>query len=85
MAFWDWADRREHERLTSRVQQLETVVQELCRRLDLDASALLEQSTGASERVRRLAADGRKIEAIRVHREETGLGLADAKAVVDRL
>ena len=32
----------------------------------------------------RLIADGRKIEAIKVLRESTGLGLANAKVLVDR-
>lgn len=40
---------------------------------DLDAQA------------RRLAASGRKIEAIKVYREATGLGLAEAKEAVERL
>lgn len=43
--------------------------------------ALREQP---SARVLDLAARGRKIEAIRVHREETGLGLREAKDAVDR-
>jgi len=37
-----------------------------------------------SDRVRRLADDpARKIEAIKVYREETGVGLAEAKAAVE--
>jgi len=38
-----------------------------------------------SPRVRQLASSGRKIEAIKALREETGLRLRDAKDVVDRL
>lgn len=37
-----------------------------------------------SEEVRRLVDSGRKIEAIKRHRELTGAGLADSKAVIDR-
>lgn len=85
MAFLDWADRREVEALRRRVSQLEVVVQELCQRAEMDPVALLDHATGASERVRQLADSGRKIEAIKVHREETGLGLAEAKRVVDGL
>jgi ribosomal protein L7/L12 len=42
--------------------------------------------TAVSERVRELAKDSsRKIEAIKVLREESGLGLAEAKRVVEQL
>ncbi len=39
----------------------------------------------ASDEVVRLAKAGYKIDAIKRHREETGAGLAEAKAFVDRL
>ena len=35
--------------------------------------------------VRELLAEGRKIEAIKVYRERTGVGLADAKEAVERI
>ena len=42
--------------------------------------------TEPSDRVRALASDRRSyVEAIRAYREQTGLGLREAKAVVDRL
>ena len=41
--------------------------------------------TWASEMVRRLAMDGQKIAAIKLLRDETGLGLKEAKDIVDRL
>jgi large subunit ribosomal protein L7/L12 len=41
--------------------------------------------TGVSPEVMRLAADGQKIQAIKRLREETGLGLKEAKNIVDRL
>ena len=37
------------------------------------------------EEVRVLAREGRKIEAIKLYRERSGLGLAQAKAVIDSL
>jgi len=40
---------------------------------------------GVSPEVMRLAADGQKIHAIKRLREETGMGLKEAKDVVDRL
>ena len=45
--------------------------------LDIDAAVL--------EEVRRLSDNGQKIEAIKVLREATGLGLAEAKQVVESL
>jgi ribosomal protein L7/L12 len=39
----------------------------------------------ASDDVRRLAMQGNKIAAIKLLREETGLGLKEAKDIVDRL
>ncbi|WP_284735531.1 ribosomal protein L7/L12 [Dongia deserti] len=45
--------------------------------LDIDPKVLDE--------VRRLSAGGQKIEAIKLLREATGLGLADAKGIVDSL
>jgi large subunit ribosomal protein L7/L12 len=38
-----------------------------------------------SEEVRRLASTGRKVEAIRMLREKSGIGLKEAKDLVDRL
>jgi ribosomal protein L7/L12 len=39
----------------------------------------------ASDEVRRLAMSGKKIEAIKVLRDETGMDLKQAKGIVDRL
>jgi ribosomal protein L7/L12 len=36
-----------------------------------------------SDRVKELAGEGRKIEAIKLYRDETGAGLAEAKAAVE--
>jgi ribosomal protein L7/L12 len=40
-------------------------------------------AAGLSAEVRQLANDGKKIQAIKVHREQTGLGLKDAKEAVE--
>ena len=45
--------------------------------LDIEPAVLAE--------IRRLADNGQKIEAIKVLREATGLGLAEAKSIVDSL
>lgn len=42
-------------------------------------------TTDASPEVAELVASGRTIEAIRLHREQTGLGLAEAKDAIERL
>lgn len=45
---------------------------------------IAEGSNDVAE-VRQLASNGRKIEAIKLYREQTGCGLAEAKAFVDSL
>ena len=47
--------------------------------------ATIERAQQMSEEVQRLAATGRKIEAIKLLREKSGLGLKEAKELVDRL
>lgn len=42
-------------------------------------------SGGLSEEIRRLCAEGKKIEAIKVFRERTGAGLAESKAAVEAI
>jgi ribosomal protein L7/L12 len=40
---------------------------------------------GVSSEVQRLAMQGKKIQAIKLLRDQTGLGLRDAKDIVDRI
>ena len=40
-------------------------------------------ASGLSAGVRQLAEDGRKIDAIKLHREETGVGLKEAKDAIE--
>jgi hypothetical protein len=44
---------------------------------------MIAESSGLSPRVEALIASGRKIEAIKAYREETGVGLKEAKEAVD--
>lgn len=44
-----------------------------------------DMSGSVSAEVRQLARDGKKIQAIKVLREQTGLGLKESKDIVDRL
>ena len=47
--------------------------------------ATIQRAQQMSEEVRRLATTGRKVEAIRMLREKSGIGLREAKDLVDRL
>ncbi|WP_043641682.1 hypothetical protein [Nocardioides alkalitolerans] len=81
---------RQVEQLQRRVRELEGLVDELSRRLGVDpavvqAEAGMVDGVKVSAEVRALAAKDRKIEAIKLLRAESGLGLADAKRVVDQL
>lgn len=58
------------------------------RRIEKKLDALLKQQgvkvpSGLSLEVQRLAREGQKIEAIRLHREQTGVSLRDAKEAVE--
>lgn len=66
--------------LTDRVGRVERKLNALLRHNGVDPT----QGLPLSERVKRLADDpARKIEAIKVYREESGAGLAEAKAAVE--
>ena len=70
----------EHQRL----RELEAQVAYLYRHLGLDpADAVPTASGGLDPEVVELINSGKKIQAIKVHRERTGLGLAEAKDAVE--
>lgn len=67
-------------RTQARLHRLEHRLSLLLRHFNIDPAA----GSPLSDRVRGLADDpARKIEAIRAYREETGAGLAEAKAAVE--
>jgi len=68
------------------IQQLKAELRRQSEELDSIRAKLgiIEPSTVAPE-IRRLLQEGRKIEAIKVYREMTGVGLAEAKAAVERI
>jgi ribosomal protein L7/L12 len=69
-------------RLGRRVQSLQHQITALQRHLGLTSPPLYTPS----DRVKQLAADPeRKIEAIKVFREESGLGLSEAKTIIEEL
>jgi len=48
-------------------------------------AATIQRAQQMSDEVRQLAARGQKVEAIKLLREKSGLGLKEAKDLVDRL
>jgi len=69
---------RDRSRLKRIESKLDLIVGHLCIQVP-DAGA----ASGLSAAVRQLADDGKKIEAIKLYREETGLGLKEAKDAVE--
>ena len=66
--------------LNARIRGIERKLNALLKHHGVDPT----QGLGLSDRVKQLAADpGRKSEAIKVYREETGAGLAEAKEAVE--
>jgi large subunit ribosomal protein L7/L12 len=52
---------------------------------DAGLMATLKTAQETSQEVQKLVAKGRKVEAIKILREKSGLGLKEAKDLVDRL
>jgi ribosomal protein L7/L12 len=74
MALASWMDTK------ARVDRIERKLNALLRHHGVDPT----QGLPLSDRVKQLASDpARKIEAIKVYREETGAGLAEAKEAVE--
>jgi ribosomal protein L7/L12 len=69
-----------HINTTARIRRVERKLNALLKHYGIDPTL----RPPLSERVQQLAADpARKIEAIKVYREETGAGLAEAKEAVE--
>ena len=77
--------RSEYDRLVRRVGQLEGAVEALGQRLGISPAELGELRQPISGNVKRMVSQGRRIEAIKVLRQETGMGLKEAKDAVERL
>ncbi|HIW28524.1 MAG TPA: hypothetical protein H9987_00740 [Candidatus Luteococcus avicola] len=78
------------EALTARISRLEgtvlrqqSVITELCQRLDIEPPAADPRQT-LDETELDLLAHGKKIEAIKHHRQRTGSGLLEATQAVER-
>lgn len=67
-------------RMQDSIARIDRKLNALLRHFDIDAADAL----GVSDRVKELARDpSKRIEAIKVYRAETGVGLAEAKDAVD--
>lgn len=72
--------------LQSRVRELEDKLQFLYHRLNIDyASASPDSDPVFSPQIQDALRRGNKIEAIKIYRELTGVGLAEAKQAIDRI
>jgi len=69
--------------LRQQLNRIELMLRAIMKHLDLSQEEA--RNDGVSEGVRRLVRQGKKIEAIKRYREETGVGLAEAKSVIDFL
>jgi ribosomal protein L7/L12 len=69
--------------LKSRINELEEKLQFLYRRLNIDYAAPTADP-GLTPQIQDALRRGNKIEAIKIYRELTGVGLAEAKQVIDR-
>jgi ribosomal protein L7/L12 len=70
--------------LRSRVNELEDRLKFLYRRLGIDYSTDPNADPVMSPQIQAALRSGNKIEAIKIYRELTGVGLAEAKAVIDK-
>ncbi|WP_430593336.1 ribosomal protein L7/L12 [Humidisolicoccus flavus] len=97
MMFFAKDSSREVAQLQQRVSSLEQQVAAMQALLDINpadlqqpwaheaAQQIQSSSSGASPQILDLVRQGKKIEAIKAYREQTGVGLREAKEFVDRL
>jgi ribosomal protein L7/L12 len=72
--------------LQSRIRELEDKLQFLYHRLNIDyANASASSDPAFSPQIQEALRRGNKLEAIKIYRELTGVGLAEAKQAVERL
>ena len=81
-------DREEYARfvrLEARVSQLEAAVQALLARLDIDPAAFMPQQSPLDQAIQDALMRGNKIQAIKLYREQYGVGLKEAKDAIDAM
>jgi ribosomal protein L7/L12 len=69
--------------LKSRINELEEKLQFLYQRLNIDYAAPMTDP-GLAPQIQEALRRGNKIEAIKIYRELTGVGLAEAKQAIER-
>jgi len=74
----------EIQQLRSRINELEDRLKILYRHLNLEYSDSASDPL-LSPQIQTAIRNGNKIEAIKIYREMTGIGLAEAKAVIDKV
>ena len=75
----------EVQQLRSRINELEDRLKVLYRHLNLDYNSDPGSDPSLNPKIQDALGKGNLIEAIKVYRELTGVGLAEAKAAVERL
>jgi ribosomal protein L7/L12 len=75
----------DYHALKARVRELEKQVEFLFNELRIEYQPADDPMPEYERHIRELLNVGNKIEAIKVYREETGAGLAEAKAAVEEL
>ncbi|CAG7572398.1 hypothetical protein FB554_0532 [Barrientosiimonas humi] len=76
------ADRRRIERLERQLREQHRLLLAMAERLGVDPREL-DDPFAPSRDVRRLVEEGQTIGAIKQHRQDTGVGLAEAKEAVE--
>lgn len=72
--------------LQAKVQRLEAMMQLLLTRLDIDPAEVEPQGGPLEDQnIHEALLRGNKIEAIKIYREQTGIGLKEAKDYIDAL
>ncbi len=71
--------------LEARMHRMETMMQTLLMRLDIDPSEITPREPSETRAIREALLAGHKINAIKLYRELYGVGLKDAKDAIDAM
>lgn len=81
----DSEERARLTRLEARVHQLEAAMQEALTRLGIDPAEFLPQQSQDNQAIWSALMAGNKILAIKLYREQYGVGLKEAKDAIDAM
>ena len=85
MPFFGADDSTRLTRLEARVKRLEKMLEALLARLDIEPEEVEPPASQIDPAIRSALLQGNKILAIKLYREQTGLGLKDSKDAIDAL